>query len=171
MLRDALKKIDPNLFETIPRRIWFKNWVVHCKQAGNGQAVLKYFAPYIFRVALSNKRIIKLENNHVTFVYKHPKTKQWTPVRLPVFEFLRRFLQHVLPQNFKKVRHYGFLNSKYKQVLATLKYKLGVVEIETETEKSINHQKPCCPICGKEMIPIGTFEPDYFKEPMQQKPP
>lgn len=170
-MRDALKNQDKKLFEKIPKQVWRKIWVVHCKPAGNGQAVLKYFAPYIFRVALSNKRIVKLDKDQVTFVYKHPKTKQWTPVTVHVFEFLRRFLQHVLPQGFKKVRHYGFLNSKYKQVLTTVQYKLGTVEVDTETEKNINHQKPCCPICGKEMIRIGIFEPEYFKKPIGQKPP
>src|SRR4030042_5377951 len=76
MMRDALKEAPPELFAHIPRQIWHKDWVVHCKPVGNGDAVLKYFAPYIFRVAISNQRIIKLEKDQVTFVYKHPKTKQ-----------------------------------------------------------------------------------------------
>ncbi|MFQ6114473.1 MAG: transposase [bacterium] len=101
-MRDSLKAEALELFRQIPNQVWHKDWVVHCKSAGNGQAVLKYFAPYVYRVAISNKRIIKLENDQVTFVSKHPKTKQWKPVTLPVFEFLRRFLQHVLPLGFKK---------------------------------------------------------------------
>jgi len=170
-MRDALKDEDEELFEQITKQVWRKNWVVHCKEAGNGQAVLKYFAPYIFRVALSNKRIIKLDNDQVTFIYKHPKTKKWTPVTLNVFEFLRRFLQHVLPKGFKKVRHYGFLHSKYKQVLTTLQYTLGTVEVDSPQEKDKKPKNPLCPICGKEMILIGVFEPDYFTEPTQHKPP
>ncbi len=170
-MRDALKAEAEELFAHIPKQVWSKNWVVHCKPAGNGNAVLKYFAPYIFRIAISNKRITTLDKDQVTFIYKHPKTKKWTPVTLHVFEFLRRFLQHVLPQGFKKVRHYGFLNSKYKQALASLQYILGTVEVEAEKDNNKKPHKPCCPVCGKEMIMIGIFEPDYFKEPISQKPP
>ena len=160
MFRDALKQADPQLFNTIAKQVWYKPWVVHCKEAGTGEAVLKYFAPYVFRVAISNNRIIKLENDQVTFVYKHPETKKWIPVTLHVFEFLRRFLQHVLPRGFKKVRHYGFLNSKYRDLLATLQYILGTVEQCQEKPIEQKPKKPCCPICGKEMILIGIVPAD-----------
>jgi UV DNA damage repair endonuclease len=66
--RDRLRKNA--LFRTIPPEVWQEEWVVHCKAVGNGNAVLKYFAPYVFRVAISNKRMIKLENDQVTFAYK-----------------------------------------------------------------------------------------------------
>jgi hypothetical protein len=173
MLRDALKLIEPKLFKTIPRQVWFKDWVLHCKSAGNGEAVLKYFAPYVFRVAISNKRIIKLENDRVTFIYKHPKTKQWIPVTLHVFEFMRRFLQHVLPRGFKKVRHYGFLNSKYKGLLTTLQYVLGTVEHNQQKQEPEDQKPdiPCCPICGKQMILIGLMQPDYVQLNEQFVPP
>jgi len=171
MFRDALKKKDPQLFKTIPKKVWFKEWVVHCKPAGNGNAVLKYFAPYVFRVAISNKRIIKLEKDQVTFVYKDQKTKQWLPLKLHVFEFMRRFLQHVLPKGFKKVRHYGFLSSKYKLLLATLQYCLGSVENENEEKTEPKPDRPCCSICGKEMILMGFFKPDYSPEPMKKYVP
>jgi hypothetical protein len=170
-MRDALKAEAKDLYQHIPNQVWQKNWVVHCKPAGDGQAALKYFAPYIFRVALSNKRIVQLKNDQVTFVYKHPKTKQWTPVRLQVFEFLRRFLQHVLPQGFKKVRHYGFLSSKYKHVLTSLQYALGTVEVDAEAEKAPKPKKPCCPVCGKEMLFMGIVTPDYFRKSVHHVPP
>ncbi|MDQ7053773.1 MAG: transposase [candidate division KSB1 bacterium] len=164
MLRDALQAFDPELFQQVPKEVWRKDWVVHSKPAGNGNAVLKYFAPYVFRVAISNKRLIKLEacpersrrNDQVTFVYKHPRTKRWTPMTLPVFEFLRRFLQHVLPRGFKKVRHFGFLASRNKQLMALLNYPpvvghsvLGTVELEPEDEPEAQSKIPCCPVCGK----------------------
>jgi hypothetical protein len=102
MMREALQQIAPELFRQIPASVWRKDWVVHAIPAGNGNAVLKYFAPYVFRVAISNKRIVKLENGQVTFLYRHPQTKSWMPMTLEVFEFIRRFLQHVLPRGFKK---------------------------------------------------------------------
>jgi len=169
MMRDALKQTK--LFDSIPKHVWYKDWVVHCESAGNGEAVLKYFAPYVFRVAISNRRIIKLENDRVTFVYKHSKTKQWKPVTLHVFEFIRRFLQHVLPKGFKKVRHYGFLSSQHKHILATLQYRLGTVEEVTEEKTDQKPNKPRCSICGKEMILIGMLLPDYLQIEKQYVPP
>ena len=168
-MKDALKQTE--LFDHIPKSVWYKDWVVHCQPAANGQAVLKYFAPYVFRVAISNKRIIKLDNDQITFVYKHSKTKQWKPVTLHVLEFIRRFLQHVLPKGFKKVRHYGFLSSKYNDLLATLQYRLGTVESLTEQEKPKKPDKPRCPICGKEMILIGTLLPDRSHNQLRYVPP
>jgi hypothetical protein len=158
--RDALKKQSPELYNELPSQVWHKKWVVHCKPAGTGKEVLKYFAPYVFRVALSNRRLVKLENDQVTFRYKDSKTKKWRKKTLPVFEFIRRFLQHVLPRGFKKVRHYGFLSSKHKQTLAVLKYILGTVECESleEPEAPQDTVKHPCPKCGKEMVLIGTIE-------------
>lgn len=155
--RDALKQKAPELFNQLPSHLWRKDWVVHCKLVGSGKEVLKYLAPYIFRVALSNRRLVKLENDQVTFRYKHSKTKKWGTITLPVFEFMRRFLQHVLPRGFKKVRHYGFLSSKHKQTLALLKYILGTVDCEPSTEANQGPPKHICPKCGKEMLLVGTI--------------
>jgi predicted RNA-binding Zn-ribbon protein involved in translation (DUF1610 family) len=163
--RDALKKKAPELYNKVPSRVWSKDWVVHCKAAGTGKEVLKYFAPYVFRVAISNRRLIKLENDQVTFRFKDSQTKKWRTKTLPVFEFMRKFLQHVLPRGFKKVRHYGFLSSKHKPTLALLKYILGTVEFEpsqNSTKKPIQH---LCPKCGKEMVLVGTIPRAKRKPP------
>lgn len=156
MFREALKKEAPELFARIPKAVWYRDWVVHCKPAGNGDSVLKYFAPYIFRVAISNKRLVKLENDRVTFRYKHPKTKEWCQMTVPVFEFMRRFLQHVLPRGFKKVRHYGILSSKHKPTLARLKLVFGEVEAEPEPKMPF---RPLCPVCGKPMRLVMRVPP------------
>lgn len=164
MLRDALRQAAPELFATIPASVWRynKKWVVHAKAVGDGEAVLKYLAPYVFRVAISNKRIVKLENGRVTFLYKHPDTRRWTPMTIDVFEFIRRFLQHVLPRGLKKVRHFGFLASRSKQLLARLQYALGTVAIEPEPEAP-DARVPHCPVCGKPMILIGIVPPGGFE--------
>ena len=140
--------------------------------AGNGESVLKYFAPYVFRVAISNNRIIRCENGMVTFAYKDSNTHQWKKMTLPVFEFMRRFLQHVLPQGFKKVRHFGFLNSANKALLARLQYALGTVEPNEEIsddDKQKFPDKPCCPICGKEMILVSILLPEKYHPDVPQK--
>lgn len=163
MLRDALKKEAPELFATIPASVWrySKKWVVHCMPAGDGEAVLKYLAPYVFRVAISNKRIVKLENGQVTFLYKHPDTHRPTPMTLEVFEFIRRFLQHVLPRGFKKVRHFGVLASRSKLLLAKLRYALGAVGDE-EPEEPPEDRAPRCPVCGKRMLLVEIVPPGGF---------
>lgn len=91
MMRDALKQQAPQLVQQIPANLWRKAWVVHSKPVKNGAAVLKYFAPYVFRVAISNKRILQMGKGQVTFAYKDDN-KQWRTMTLPVFEFIRRFL-------------------------------------------------------------------------------
>jgi hypothetical protein len=143
--RDALKEADMDLFKTIPPQVWHKDWVVHCEPAGTGKEVLKYMAPYIYRVAISNKNLLKLENDLVTFKYKHSKTKEWQIRTLPVFEFMHVFLQHVLPRGFKKVRHYGFLSSRHKLTLALLQYMLGTVEWKPGEQPLKQDYKHLCP--------------------------
>jgi len=84
--RDALKKTD--LFDSVPSRIWKKDWVVHCKPLGNGNSALKYLAPYIYRVAITNNRVEKLENDQVSFRFKNSDTDQWQTTTLPAPENL-----------------------------------------------------------------------------------
>lgn len=163
MMRDALKKQAPLLFQLIPARVWKRAWVVNSKPLKNGMAVLKYFAPYVFRVAISNKRILKLENGKVTFKYKD-KNKKWKTMTLPVFEFIRRFLQHILPKGFKKVRHYGFIASRNKQLLAKLQYRFGTVEIDHSEQQEQQAYSPICAICNKPMILIDIVKPGGFEE-------
>lgn len=102
--RDGLKKKAPELFCEVDPSVWRGPWVVHCQPVGKGQAALKYLATYIFRPAISNGRLLSLTNGIVSFRYQDSQTKQWTICRLKSPEFLRRYLQHVLPRGFVKVR-------------------------------------------------------------------
>ena len=78
--------------------------------------MLNYLSRYVFRTAISNARILDMDQSHVTFRWKDRGVSAWRPERLPGVEFLRRFLQHVLPRGFHKVRYYGLWNpSKRKQ--------------------------------------------------------
>jgi hypothetical protein len=97
-------------YKEIPAQVWQQPWVVHCKAVGVGGSALKYLAPYIFRVAISNHRIVKMSSTHVTFYYRSTKTGKTKTCPLSAEEFIRRFLQHVLPKGFVKVRYYGFLS-------------------------------------------------------------
>lgn len=111
---------------SIPKCVWHRDWVVHCKPVGTGETALKYLAPYIFRVALSNRRLVKLDatRDQVTFRYKESKAGQTKFCTLPADQFIHRFLQHVLPKGFVKVRYFGLFSRKYHQPLTTLQQHL-----------------------------------------------
>ena len=106
-VRDALKKA--HLFGDVPATAWAKTkkWVVHVKHAGSGTKVLAYLARYVFRIAITNSRLVRLADGQVTFRYRDNRTGEIKHCTVPAKEFLARFLQHVLPRGFKKVRHYG----------------------------------------------------------------
>jgi hypothetical protein len=149
--RDALKKTD--LFAEIPACVWQKDWVVHCKPVGYGNSALKYLAPYIYRVAITNNRIEKLENDHVTFRFKNSETGQWETATLPAIEFIRRFLQHVLPKGFVKIRYYGFMAPNKRNLPAVAQYLLGPAKVPSETTSAID-ETYICPLCGAKMVRI-----------------
>jgi hypothetical protein len=92
----------------IPKSVWNQDWVVHCKPAGQGpETVLRYLARYIHRVAISNSRIISVADGQVHFRYRKSGSRRWRTMTLPAMEFIRRYLQHVLPKGLHKVRYYG----------------------------------------------------------------
>ena len=105
-LRAALSKRRPDLI--FPEATWSKRWVVHCTAWGEGdEAVLCYLARYVFRVAITNSRIVGLDESGVTLRHKHRASNRWRTIRLSGHEFMRRFLQHVLPKGLHKIRYYG----------------------------------------------------------------
>jgi hypothetical protein len=96
----ALAKRCPGL--ALPKAVWSKQWVVHCTPWGEGaEAVLRYLARYVFRTAITNSRIESLDGDGVTFRHKHRASNRWRRTRLSGPEFMRRFLQHVLPSALK----------------------------------------------------------------------
>jgi hypothetical protein len=147
--RDGLKKTD--LFDDIPASVWKKDWVVHCKPTGYGNHALKYLAPYVYRVAITNNRIEKIRNDQVTFRYKNSDTNQWKTTTVPAIEFIRRFLQHVLPKNFVKIRYYGFMAPNKRNLLAIAQYLLGASGFLTKTTATVN-KTYSCPHCGAKLL-------------------
>lgn len=106
--RDALAKHKPHVFRALPRKVWKRAWCSYCQHYGHGKdAVLHYLGRYVFRIALTNARILDMDDTHVTFRYKDRQAGRWRTCRLAGVEFLRRFLMHVLPKGFHKVRYYG----------------------------------------------------------------
>ncbi|MCX6036522.1 MAG: transposase, partial [Chloroflexi bacterium] len=166
----ALQK--SSLANDIPATVWKQDWVVHCKPVGNGRTALKYLAPYIFRVAISNRRLVKLENNQVTFHYRSSDTHQLKFCTLSAEEFIHRFLQHVLPKGFVKIRYFGFFGSSQRLLLAALRLLL-----ETDTHSPLPENLPLpsptlpkdtllCPICGKALLRLYIIPPlDRLRAP------
>lgn len=109
--KDAMKKA--HLFDKIDPAIWKQRWVIDSQAVGQGQNSLRYLSRYVFRVAISNNRIKSIENDVIKFLHKVREKKKWKIMALDAMEFIRRFLQHVLPKGFMKIRHYGFLNPNH----------------------------------------------------------
>ena len=104
----ALKAEAAAVFETISKTVWQRKWVSYCKHYGRGNdAVLSYLSRYVFRTAITNARILGMDQTHVNFRWKDRNADAWSTERVPGVEFLGRFLQHVLPRGFHKVRYYG----------------------------------------------------------------
>jgi Putative transposase/Transposase zinc-binding domain len=104
----ALKAEAPAVFETISTSVWQRKWVSYCKHYGCGNdAVLSYLSRYVFRTAITNARILGMDETHVTFRWKDRTADAWCTERVRGVDFLHRFLQHVLPRGFHKVRYYG----------------------------------------------------------------
>lgn len=143
---------DPAAFAACLQPLYAKPWVVYSKPPFAGpQVVLKYLARYTHRVALSNRRLLKLADGQVTFAYKDyaDGSKQRT-MTLPAEEFLRRFLQHVLPKGFVKVRHYGLLaNGRRESKLALCRVLLAAAALAVAAVSAVPAvAERRCPECG-----------------------
>ena len=103
--------MQAGLLNRIPKHVWRRDWLVDAQAVGNNtEGVLKYLAPYVFRVAISDSRIVSVHNDLVTFKYTPSGTKRTKLITLHAMEFIRRFLQHTLPTGFMKIRYYGFMS-------------------------------------------------------------
>ena len=160
--RDALRQTD--LFQRVPPEVWHQDWVVHCQPVGDGATALKYLAPYIFRVAISNRRILSLERSQVGFAYTDAQTGQRKTCTVSVEEFIRRFLQHVLPKGFCKVRYYGFFGPAKRKTLSQVRELLCAKAILSQPQLSSPSapqaaEQPRCPTCGRIMTLRSILRP------------
>jgi len=161
--REAFRQTD--MFDQAPIDVWQQDWVVHCKSVGNGQATLKYLAPYIFRVAISNRSILKAEDGQVTFRYTDRQSGESRTCSLAAEQFIHRFLQHVLPKGFVKVRYYGFFSSGNRSRLRQIRQLLGAQDappsVQTDPQTDARH----CPACGGVMLLQKILPPRKDRPP------
>jgi hypothetical protein len=145
--------------------LYAKDWVVYAKPPfGGPERVLKYLARYTHRVAISNHRLISLEDGQVTFRFKdYANSNRQKTMKLSADEFLRRFVQHVLPRGFVKIRHYGLLaNRDRAERLHVCRKLLLPVKVAAQAATAADCAEPpvtinpapkrCCPNCGSERL-------------------
>lgn len=153
LLKEEFPDIDQSLLNTC----YQKEWVIYCKPPFKTAAsVVEYLGRYTHRVAISNHRILKLEDGNVTFKWRDYKDgSRWKIMTLTAFEFIRRILMHVLPQGFMKIRHFGFLSSRGKQVklkrCQQLTHTKNLPKRQSSMEilvKILGRKPSQCPSCG-----------------------
>jgi hypothetical protein len=146
-------------------------WVVYCKAPFAGpKQVLRYLSRYTHRVAISNRRLVAANDDTIAFRWKDYRLNgpdRWKTMRLHPHEFIRRFLRHVLPKGFHRIRHYGlFASTNRAKSIATARALLNVAppaadpQQEPDVAPDTPRVLPCpCPRCGARMIVIETFAP------------
>jgi Putative transposase len=163
---------QPKLFRGLIRQLYAPRWVVYCKPPfGGPDQVLRYLGAYTHRVAISNRRLVRFEDDEVTFRWRdsaHKNKKRL--LTLPVDEFLRRFLLHVLPRGFVRIRHFGFLASRRRGLLLPrCKQALAVASCATDSvvvqSNELNERSALwmCPLCGGTMIVIERLTPAQIR--------
>lgn len=127
-MRDALKGLHPAVFAEIKPSVWKwkKKWVVHSKPVGSGEPAYRYLARYVYQVFLSERAILQHSATCITVRYRKSGETKVRTMRLVPMEFLRRFLQHVLPSRFCKVRHYGLHHSSKRETIKRLQAAMSI---------------------------------------------
>ena len=146
-------------FDELMSKMYNKEWISYCKPPfENAKSVIKYLGRYTHRVAISNERIVSEENGEVTFKYRDYKdNNKMKEMTLKAEEFIRRFLMHILPPGFMKIRHYGLLGNRNKKTklavckkltntTSPVKPKLTTLEI---LKKTLGVDFNICPMCHK----------------------
>ena len=143
---------DMDAFNRVLTQSCSSDWIVYSKAPFAGpEVVVKYLARYTHRVAIGNSRLVSLENGKVSFRYRDYKDAGLQKITsLSGEKFIQRFLLHVVPKGFVRIRHYGFLcHSKKRESLALLKRELSCGRIGDTGASSLNpHRNPTCPCCG-----------------------
>jgi Putative transposase/Transposase zinc-binding domain len=169
---DLVRQERPDL--TLPEAVWTKGWVVYCKPTVQGpEKVLNYLGRYVHRIALTNSRIVSIEDGYVCFRYQGSQSHRWNTMTLPAQEFIRRFLQHVLPQGFHKVRYYGLWSPLHRPLLHQLQLWLARHAPDPPPASPAPESQPTdsgcpplragqtCPHCGQGLLVLIRLLPRH----------
>jgi hypothetical protein len=163
---------QPRLFRSLIRQLSALRWVVYCKPPfGGPEQVLRYLGAYTHRVAISNHRLVSFQNDDVTFRWRDSAHRNKRRIlTLPVDEFLRRFLLHVLPRGFVRLRHFGFLASRRRgQLLPRCEQLLAGAASTADCAAVYSHERKdrpslwVCPLCGGTMVVVERLTPAQMR--------
>lgn len=163
---------NPNTFSNLLDRCYAKNWVVYCKPPFKDvSGVIQYLGRYTHRVAISNSRILRMENGMVTFKWRdYTDRRKEKILTLSAVEFIRRFLLHVLPKGFMKIRHYGLLGNRNKTKKLLVCKRLTHTPVRQKEKlptlqllnKLIGRDVSTCPVCGTLLKRNISLSPPYM---------
>ena len=172
---------EPHAFESFRRQFFHKKWVVYCKPPFDGaEGVLQYLGRYTHRIAISNNRILSAEDGKVSFRWRdYADGNKQKIMTLKADEFIRRFLLHVLPNRYVRIRHFGLLaNRKRKDNIALSRELLGISDITTKEGKETWQEQllricgidvSVCPVCRKgRMFRVDDLPPLQCHSPPVQ---
>ncbi len=163
--RDAMDAAG--LLGEIDPAVWTVDWNVNCQSVGDAQASLEYLSRYVFKVAISEERILRADDTEVVFRYRKVNSQRERTMALPPAEFIRRFLQHVLPTGFMKVRYFGFLSPSCSMSIEEVKGRIELARgfAVSAAKAADNHSEhptprgPICPHCGGRLRWCGVLLP------------
>ncbi len=187
LFQAALQKQMPEALALLLAEVWQQRWVVHSAAVGRGQNALRYLSRYVFKTATGNRQLQLLPDGRLRWPFRHSATGAWGHMDMAPFEFLRRFLQHVLPLRFHRVRRFGWLHpggrAQFNRVRALLKIPplLSAAEkaawqpptSSPPTDPPLAAQGVCaqptplpvrqagllCPHCGTGLVLVGSWRP------------
>jgi Putative transposase/Transposase zinc-binding domain len=152
LFKEAMR--HAGLLEHLAPQVWTIPWNVHSRAHHHGHSAFTSLAPYVFKVAISNQRIVSLKDRTVTFTYRKVGSARPRTTTLDAMEFLRRFLQHVFPDGFLKVRHFGFMHTSSAMHTTTLRQMIVHAQpIDGTPMRSVPPppRVALCPTCGAPM--------------------
>jgi hypothetical protein len=162
-----LKALRADLGENIPSRFWNLEWVVYTKKEFTGSThVIEYLGRYVKRLGIGPSRVESVDKHGVDLRYRHRNSRndhEWRTMKITGEEFMRRYLQHVLPKGFVRIRYYGLLNHHQADALAIVKAQ--VEEIVKEKEEGVEEEKTPrqCRVCMLPLVTLLRIIPAFFK--------
>ena len=177
LFQTRLQAEQPDLFAQVPAKVWKRPWIVDSRPAGSGENALRYLSRYVFKTATSNRKVQLLPDGKVRWSYRESKTGRDTSIKLDPLEFMGRFLQHILPRGFARVRTFGWLHPAAKvrgnRVRALLRQQPLLTPAEEQTwtppaEPDLALpddptpavcSAPLCPRCQQQMKLLGSWHP------------
>jgi hypothetical protein len=177
LFKNQLQKKHPDLFAQVPAKVWKRHWNVDGRPAGSGHNALRYLSRYVFKTATSNRTVQRLPNGKVRWNYRDSKTGRPASLLLEPLDFMGRFLQHILPGGYARVRTFGWLHPAAKARANRVRALLRLPPLLTTAEQQawsppadphldapdLQTPVPClallCPHCHKLMRLVAVWRP------------